>query len=143
MQQLRGKGTTRLVGASQHDRRERQSGIEGEPARLTRATSEGTVLPNFYKSIRYPAIDACGSVTAQQWSNTVQAITSRSMDQAQRLHDIADQVWAERKRTPRDTPLWETLNELATMLHKAAETAKETQIPMALSTSLKSVLRPS
>jgi hypothetical protein len=82
-------------------------------------------------------------VTAQQWSNTVQAITSRSMDQAQRLHDIADQVWAERKRTPRDTPLWETLNELASMLHKAAETAKETQILMALSTSLKSVLRPS
>jgi hypothetical protein len=47
MQQLRGKGTTRLVGASQYDRRERQSGIEGEPARLTRATSEGTVLPTF------------------------------------------------------------------------------------------------
>jgi hypothetical protein len=84
--------------------------------------------------MRYPAIDACGSVTAQQWSNTVQAITSRS-DQAQRLHDIADQVWAERKRTPRDTPLWETLNELATMLHKAAKTAKETQIPMALDIS--------
>jgi hypothetical protein len=57
-------------------------------------------------------MDACGSVTAQQWSNTVQAITSRSMDQAQRLHDIADQIWTERKRTPRDTPLWGTLNEM-------------------------------
>jgi hypothetical protein len=81
-------------------------------------------------------------VTAQQWSNTVQAITSRS-DQAQRLHDIADQVWAERKRTPRDTPLWETLNEMATMLHKAAaETAKETQIPTALSNISQERLAP-
>jgi hypothetical protein len=72
-------------------------------------------------------------VTAQQWSNTVQAITSRSVDQAQRLHDIADQIWAERKRTPRDSPLWGILNEMATMLHNAAaETAKETQTTMAL-----------
>jgi uncharacterized alpha-E superfamily protein len=65
------------------------------------------------------------------------------MDQAQRLHDIADQVWAERKRTPRDTPLWETLNEMATMLHKAAaETAKETQIPTALSNISQERLAP-
>ena len=55
------------------------------------------------------------------------------MDQAQRLHDIADQIWIERKRTPRDTPLWVTLNEIASTLHIAAsETAKETQSIMAL-----------
>jgi hypothetical protein len=63
----------------------------------------------------------------------MQAITSRSVDQAQRLHDIADQIWTERKRTPRDTPLWGILNEMATMLHNVAnETAKETQTAMAL-----------
>ena len=60
-------------------------------------------------------------------------ITSRSMDQAQRLHDIADQIWTERNRTPRDTPLWGILNEMATTLHDAAaEIAKETQTAMAL-----------
>lgn len=72
-------------------------------------------------------MDACGRVPGNKGANTVlHPITSRS-DQAQRLHDIADHIWAERKRTPRDTPLWETLNEMATLLHKAAaEIAKET-----------------
>jgi hypothetical protein len=63
----------------------------------------------------------------------VQVVTSRSMDQGQRLHDIADQIWNERNWTPRDTPLWATLNEMATTLHNAAaETAKETQEAIAL-----------
>jgi hypothetical protein len=54
------------------------------------------------------------------------------MNQAQRLHDIADRIWSERNWTPRGTPLWETLNEMATALHDAAaETAKETQSTMA------------
>jgi hypothetical protein len=46
-----GKGTTRLVGASQHDRRERQSGIEGESARSGTGNFGGTVLSNFYTNI--------------------------------------------------------------------------------------------
>jgi hypothetical protein len=62
----------------------------------------------------------------------VETITSLSIDQAQRLHDIADQIWNERNWTPRDTPLWEILNEMATALHDAAaEIAKETQMAMA------------
>jgi hypothetical protein len=48
------------------------------------------------------------------------------MDLAQRLHDIADEIWEERKWIPRDLPLWVRLNEMAGELHRlAAETAQE------------------
>jgi hypothetical protein len=93
----------------------------------------GTVLPNFCKNIGYLAIDTCVRVPGNNGANTVlHPITSRSMDQAQRLHFIADQIWDERNWTPRDTLLWATLNEMATTLHDAAaEIAKETQRAMA------------
>jgi len=48
------------------------------------------------------------------------------IDLAQRLHDIADEIWEERNWLPRDLPLWARLNDMAGELHRlAADTTRE------------------
>jgi hypothetical protein len=56
----------------------------------------------------------------------MQHIPRSQMDLAQKLHDIADEIWEERNWIPRDRSLWNDLNNMATELHRlAANTAQE------------------
>lgn len=60
----------------------------------------------------------------------MQHIPRSQMDLAQKLHDIADEIWEERNWIPRDRPLWNELNNMATELHRLAEaTAHEIGFP--------------
>jgi hypothetical protein len=51
----------------------------------------------------------------------MQHIPRSQMDLAKKLHDIADEIWEERNWIPRDRPLWNELNNMATELHRLAE----------------------
>ena len=73
----------------------------------------------------------------------MQHIPRSQMDLAQKLHDIADEIWEERNWIPRDRPLWNELNNMATELHRLAEaTAQEIAFPsLVTARSIKNVLR--
>ena len=64
-------------------------------------------------------------------------------DLAQRLHEIADEIWEERNWLPRDKPLWGRLNDMAGDLHRlAADTAQEIRFPSLITArSIENVLR--
>jgi hypothetical protein len=67
----------------------------------------------------------------------------RRVDLAERLHDIADEIWEERNWIPRDRPLWKDLNNLAVELHRiAAEAGQEILLrPLGTAPPIENVLR--
>ncbi len=73
----------------------------------------------------------------------MQHIPRGQIELAQRLHEIADQIWEERNWVPRDRPLWKDLNNVAVELHRiAAETARESRVkPLGTALPIESVLR--
>jgi hypothetical protein len=70
-------------------------------------------------------------------------IPRNRFDLAQRLHEIADEIWEERNWLSRDEPLWVRLNDMAGDLHRlAADTAQEIAFPsLATARSIENVLR--
>jgi hypothetical protein len=73
----------------------------------------------------------------------MQHISRGQVDLAQRLHDIADEIWEERNWIPRDRPLWVRLNDMAGELHRlATDAAQEIGLPsLATARSTENVLR--
>jgi hypothetical protein len=67
----------------------------------------------------------------------------RRVDLAERLHDIADEIWEERNWIPRDRPLWKDLNNIAVELHRiAADTGQEILLrPLGTAPPIEKVLR--
>src|SRR4029450_4539896 len=78
-----------------------------------------------------PSLHLCRYITQMVYATIPLAVRSKPMphhrvDLAERLHDIADEIWEERNWIPRDRALWKDLNNIAVELHRiAAEAGQE------------------